>query len=387
MGDAPTGPLAGIRVLELAANFTGPIATMWLGDQGADVIKVEPATGDQLRYVGACRDGVARLSSVFLSANRNKRSVGLDLKDPESVAALKNVIARSDVFLQNYRPGVIESLGLGYDEVVKIRPDIIYISINGLGTTGPESRRKVYDTVVQGMAGPAYVQRDPHSGVPRVVQNAIADKVTALFVFQAVTAALLARAHTGKGQFVSVSMLDAMISFMWPDSMSNDTLTGASVRPSGTAVESNLVYQTKDGYILATAMSNSDWRGLVTALGRPELAKDPRFLEISDRVRNTHLIHGELQPAFLLRTTSEWLPLLRDADAVFAPINATSDLHLDEQVRALGSIIEVEHPTAGAYRQPVHPARFASTPATLWRHAPQLGEHNEEVLGASAAGR
>jgi crotonobetainyl-CoA:carnitine CoA-transferase CaiB-like acyl-CoA transferase len=134
-------------------------------------------------------------------------------------------------------------------------------------------------------------------------------------------------------------------------------------------------------------MSNGDWHGLVNALGLPNLATDPRFVEISDRVRNTHLIHGELQAAFLARTTAEWLPLLRDADAVFAPINSTDGLHLDEQVQALGSIIEVEHPAAGACRQPVHPARFAETPAALWRHAPKLGEHNEDVLGTDAGTR
>lgn len=374
------GPLAGVKILELAANFTGPVATMWLGDQGADVIKIEPSTGDQMRYAGASRVDVDLMSTVYLSANRNKRSVVLNLKDPADVDALKGIIASSDVLLQNYRPGVIEGLGLSYEEVARLNPGIIYVSINGLGTTGPECKRKVYDTVIQGMAGTAYVQRDSKTGEPRVVQNAVADKVTALFVFQAVTAALLARARTGKGQHVSISMLDAMIAFMWPDSMSNDTLVGDGVRRSGTAVDSNLVYKTKDGYLVATAMSNADWHGLVKALGKPELAEDPRFRNLPDRVKNTRQIHTELEDAFLRRTTAEWLPLLREADTVFAPINSTENLHLDEQVLALGSIVEIEHPAVGTYRQPVHPARFAATPAGIWRHAPRLGEHNDEVL-------
>lgn len=218
-----TGPLAGYRILEFGANFTGPFATMLLGDQGADVIKVESPQGDQIRYSTSARGGI---SAAFLSTNRNKRSVVLDLKKPAAIAAFRRLVKSCDVVVQNFRPGVVDRLGLGYDDLRKVRDDLIFVSVSGFGSDGPYSKQRVYDTVIQGVAGIAGTQRDPDTGVPCMVRSAIVDKVTALTVAQAITAGLLARERSGKGQHVRVDMLNAMLSFWWPDVMSNQTFIG-----------------------------------------------------------------------------------------------------------------------------------------------------------------
>jgi crotonobetainyl-CoA:carnitine CoA-transferase CaiB-like acyl-CoA transferase len=372
------GPMTGFRIVELAANITGPGATAMMADQGADVIKVENGVGDQMRYANGYR--VKGLAAIFATVNRSKRSILLDLKTPEGLDAVKRLISTADAVVQNYRPGVIERLGLGYEEVRKLREDIVYVSINGLGRTGPESGRRVYDTVVQGMACMAGVQTDPATGEPRPLNTVAADKVTALTVAQATVAALLSRERSGKGQHVEVSMLRACLAFMWPDSMGNVTWLGEGAVEASTMTRSKLVFKTKDDYIIATAMSDDEWRALVTAVGRPELANDPRFATIMDRAQRPAERSAVLADAFLCRTTAEWIPILRAADAVFAPINRPDEVHLDPQVIASGALVELDHPIGGLYRQPDHPILFEGTPASISRHPPLLGEHTEELL-------
>jgi crotonobetainyl-CoA:carnitine CoA-transferase CaiB-like acyl-CoA transferase len=374
---AATGPLAGYRILEFGANFTGPFATMLLGDQGADVIKVESPQGDQIRYSTSARGGI---SAAFISTNRNKRSVVLDTKKPEAVAAFRRLVKTCDVVVQNFRPGVVDRLGLGYEDLRKVREDLIYVSISGFGSDGPYSKQRVYDTVIQGVAGIAGTQRDPDTRAPSTVKSAIADKVTALTVAQAITAALLARERTGKGQHVRLDMLNAMLSFWWPDVMSNQTFIGAGATAAGTIADARLIYKTRDDYVLAACMSNAEWQGLVTAIGKPQLADDPRFRTMPDRVAHLREQYDELKDGFLSKTTSEWLAILRDLDAVCAPVNTPENVCDDPQVRGSGIIWNGEHPVAGKYRQPIHPIQFEQTPASIRRHAPVLGEHTEEVL-------
>ncbi len=270
----PTGPLAGYRILEFGANFTGPMAGMLLGDQGAEVIKVEPPTGDQMRYQASARGGV---SAIFISVNRNKRSIVLDLRKPAAIEVFRQLVKSCDVVVQNFRPGVVERLGLGYEDLRKLREDLIFVSISGFGNEGPYSQQRVYDTVIQGVAGVAGAQRDPDTLIPCVVRSAIADKVTALTVSQAITAALLARERTGKGQHLSVNMLGAMLSFWWPDVMSNETFIGAGATAAGAVGDGRPIYKTRDGYVIAVCVSDAEWKGLVEALGKPELVTDPRF--------------------------------------------------------------------------------------------------------------
>jgi crotonobetainyl-CoA:carnitine CoA-transferase CaiB-like acyl-CoA transferase len=377
INSAATGPLAGYRILEFGANFTGPFATMLLGDQGADVIKVESPQGDQIRYSTSARGGI---SAAFISTNRNKRSVVLDTKKPEAIAAFRRLVKTCDVVVQNFRPGVVDRLGLGYEDLRKVREDLIYVSISGFGSDGPYSKQRVYDPVIQGVAGIAGTQRDPDTRAPSTVKSAIADKVTALTVAQAITAALLARERTGKGQHVRLDMLNAMMSFWWPDVMSNQTFIGAGATAAGTIADARLIYKTRDDYVLAACMSNAEWQGLVTAIGKPELADDPRFRTMPDRVAHLREQYDELKDGFLSKTTSEWLAILRDLDAVCAPVNTPENVCDDPQVRGSGIIWNGEHPVAGKYRQPIHPIQFEQTPASIRRHAPVLGEHTEEVL-------
>jgi crotonobetainyl-CoA:carnitine CoA-transferase CaiB-like acyl-CoA transferase len=373
----PTGPLAGYRILEFGANFTGPMAGMLLGDQGAEVIKVEPPTGDQMRYQASARGGV---SAIFISVNRNKRSIVLDLRKPAAIEVFRQLVKSCDVVVQNFRPGVVERLGLGYEDLRKLREDLIFVSISGFGNEGPYSQQRVYDTVIQGVAGVAGAQRDPDTLIPCVVRSAIADKVTALTVSQAITAALLARERTGKGQHLSVNMLGAMLSFWWPDVMSNETFIGAGATAAGAVGDGRPIYKTRDGYVIAVCVSDAEWKGLVEALGKPELVTDPRFRTQPDRGAHIKEQHEELKDAFLTHTTEEWLSVLRALDAVSAPVNSLANLCEDPQVRAAKVIWEGDHPHAGAHRQPIHPIQFEQTPAEFRRHAPMLGEHTEEIL-------
>jgi len=376
-GTGSTGPLSGYRILEFGANFTGPVAGMLLGDQGADVIKVEPPAGDQMRYQASARGGV---SAIFLSVNRNKRSVVLDLRQPAAIEVFYRLAQSSDVVVQNFRPGVVERLRLGYADLRKLRDDLIYVSVSGFGNQGPYANQRVYDTVIQGVAGVASAQRDPDTLVPCPVRSAIADKVTAFTVAQAITAALLSRERTGKGQHLSINMLNAMLSFWWPDVMSNQTFLGEGASAAGTVRDGRPIYKTRDGYVIAVCVSDAEWKGLVAAVGKPELANDPRFRTQRDRGAHIREQHEELKDAFALRTTDEWLTVLRELDAVSAPVNTLENMCDDPQIRASGVIWEGEHPTAGAYRQPIHPISFEGTPAQFRRHAPMLGEHTDEVL-------
>ena len=277
------GPLDGIRVIDLTQMISGPMATMILADQGADVIKVEPpAIGDLTRAMGGRKRG---MSPTFAVANRNKRSVVIDLKQPRGLAVLKQLVANADVVVQNFRPGAAERIGVGYDALREIRPDLIYVSISGFGEKGPYVHKRTYDPVIQALSGLMSIQAD-ETGRPRMIRVIVPDKVTALTAAQAITAAIVARLRTGAGQHVRLAMLDAVVAFIWPESMPAYTFIGhesAAVRPPGTR---DLVFQTADGYITAAANSDSEWAGLARTVGHPEWIEDPRFKHPADRIRN-----------------------------------------------------------------------------------------------------
>jgi crotonobetainyl-CoA:carnitine CoA-transferase CaiB-like acyl-CoA transferase len=361
--------------LELGANYTAPFATMILADQGADVIKIEPPEGDLMRHISSSRGGV---STLFINANRNKRSVCLDLKVPGNVATVCAIAKTCDIVIQNYRPGVAERLGLGYETLREGRDDLIYVSVSGFGATGPYATLRAYDCVIQAVSGAIGGERDTETKKPRVVRNIIADKVTALTVAQAMTAALLERSRTGRGQHVEVSMLSALLFFNWPDLMAEHTLTGPGV--TRVSNEVRILYETADGYIVAVAMSDPQWRALTQALGRPALAQDPRFSTAMDRIANGRAVFEELQPAFLAQTTAIWLKVLADKDCVFAPVNLPEDVWSDPQVVASGLVEADTHPTWGDYRRAAPSVAFASEPEWRRRPAPLLGEHTEQVI-------
>lgn len=372
------GPLSGFRIIDATQMISGPMATMILADQGADVIKVEPpGSGDLTRAIAGRRHSI---SPTFAVANRNKRSVVIDLKHAGGVELLKRLVARADVFVQNFRPGTVERLGIGEATLREAKPDLVYVSISGFGETGPYAHKRTYDPVIQALSGLASIQADPESGRPKMMRVIVPDKVTALTAAQAMTAALLARQRTGIGQHVKLAMLDAVIAFIWPESMAAYTFAGsekAITRPPNTR---DLVFQTADGYITCGAVSDSEWEGLCHALERPEWLQDERFKTPAGRVRYADARLELAAEVLRTRSSAEWLSRLDAYQVPCAPILNRSELLKDPQVAANRVVVEAEHPSAGPMRQPRPPARFDATPAELRSFAPKLGEHTSEVL-------
>ncbi len=378
MAASPAGPLSGIRVVDVTQNLSGPMATMILGDQGADIIKVEPpGIGDFTRAMGGTRRGVA---PAFAVINRNKRSVALNLRDARGVELLKRMVARADVFVQNQRPGVAERLGIGEAALRAVRPDLVYVSISGFGESGPYADQRVYDPVIQALSGLAAIQADVETGHPHMIRLIIPDKVTALTAAQAMTAALLARQRTGEGQHVRLAMLDAVIAFLWPEGMAAYTFVGSNRSSMRAARARELIFQTTDGYITAAANTDSEWQGLCRALERPEWLADERFRTPVDRIRNADLRLELTAQALKTGSSAHWLARLRANQVPCAPVLTREEMLHNAQVVANQIIVESTHPHAGAMRQPRPAARFERTPAALRSFAPMLGEHTDEVL-------
>ena len=372
------GPLAGYRIVDLTTMLSGPMATCLLGDQGADVIKVEsPGVGDLVRKLGSPRDGI---TASFATINRNKRSIVLDLKQKPDMGALKKLVATADVFVQNFRPGVVDRMGIGYEALKAIKQDLIYVSISGFGETGPYSGKRVYDPVIQALSGLATIQGDRGVGRPKMMRVVIPDKVTALTAAQASTAALLAKERTGEGQHVKLAMLDAMIALAWPEGYAGHTFVGSEADIPRNALAQDLVFETKDGYMTAGAVSDSEWEGLTRALGHPEWLEDERFRTAGGRVAYAKERLDQTADVIVSRTTAEWLERFDQEQVPCAPILPLSEVIRHPQVEATGIIVETDHPVAGRIRQARAAARFEKTPTTLAGHAPTLGEHTEEIL-------
>lgn len=372
-----SGPLTGVRVLDLTSMVSGPVATMLLGDQGADVIKVEPLTGDLVRYMGPNRDG---LTSGFISSNRNKRSIAVDLKQEAGMDVVKRLAATSDVFVQNFRPGAIERMGLGEDVVREIRPDIVYVSISGFGETGPYAHKRVYDPVIQALSGLAAIQRDRETGRPKMVRTIIPDKTTALTAAQAITAALFARERSGEGQHVKLAMLDTMVAYLWPEGMAGFTFIGKEVKAARAQFAQDLIFATTDGFITAGAVSDAEWQGMCRALEREEWIDDERFNTPNGRIVNVQERLRLTAEVLETRSSAEWLARLDAAGVPCAPVLDRHEVFEHEQVRINEMVEELDHPVAGRIRQPRPAARFDRTPAGIHRHAPMLGEHTDELL-------
>ncbi|MEQ8487636.1 MAG: CoA transferase [Silicimonas sp.] len=281
------GPLHGFRVIDLTTMISGPLATMTLADQGAEVIKIEhPKGGDHSRQVTGRRGG---FSASFLNNNRGKKSVTLNLKDPLGVEAVLQMCKSADVFVQNFRPGVAERIGLGEEAVRAMRPDIIYTSIAGFGFSGEWAGKPVYDPLIQALSGLASVQGGSDAARPRLVRTILPDKLTAVQTSQAVTAALLARTRTGEGSHVQISMLDTVLAFLWSSDMAGYTFVGDEVEPKRSADAQSfveLIYQTADGWMAVSAHTDSTWAGLSAAVGRPNWLEDPRFATVAAREEN-----------------------------------------------------------------------------------------------------
>ena len=373
-----SGPLAGYRIIELTSMLTGPWATSLLGDQGADVIKIEvPGIGDHTRSVGARRGD---LSVNFLNINRSKRSITLNLKDNDATDILKKLATTADVFIQNFRPGVVERLGLSEPEIRRISPHIIYLSMSGFGEKGPLSTKPVYDPIIQAISGLTTIQAGSDSARPRLVRTILPDKLTAVVASQAVTAALLSRERDGKGQHVRLSMLDAILSFLWASDMGEQTYVEDPIGGQEPASFIDLIYETRDGYMTISTMGNKEWAALARAVERPELLDDPRFKSASLRDRNVDARLELIQGILITRTTQEWMTLFEREEVPCAPALTRNEVIKHPQIIASEILIETDHPVAGRLRQTRTPARFEGTPTEIRQGAPRLGEHNLEIL-------
>jgi crotonobetainyl-CoA:carnitine CoA-transferase CaiB-like acyl-CoA transferase len=374
------GPLTGVKVVDLTSVVSGPLAAMWLADQGADVIKIEPLSGDITRHSRQSISTSGEFSALFVSSNRGKRSLALDLKRPEAGPIIRKLISSADVLVQNFRPGTMERLGLGEAALRPLHPRLIYVSISGAGERGPYAGKRVYDPIIQGLSGLADLQADPETRRPRMIRTIVADKTTAIFAAQAVTAALYARERTGEGQHIRLSMLDTMIAYLWPEAMTQYTVVGREVTTPDPTARPELIFETADGYITVGTISDSEWRGFCTASERVDLTDDPRFNTPTGRAVNATeriLLMAEIIKE---RRSADWLHRLETNDVPSAPVLRRSEVILNEQVVARELIAEFDHPNIGRVRQPNPAARFDRTPAAIQGPAPRIGEHSAIIL-------
>ena len=372
------GPLDGVRVVDFTTMIAGPYGTMILADQGADVVKVEaPLASDHARRAGYAQ---RHFSAAFVNNNRNKRSIAVDAKQPAGRDVVLDLAAGADVFVQNFRPGVMARLGLDYDDVRRVKPDIIYLSMSGWGEHGPFVHKPVYDPIIQALSGLATVQAGSDEARPRLVRTILPDKLTGVTAAQAVCAALFARERSGAGQHVRLSMLDSVVAFLWSSDMAGQTFVGKEVDVAAAATFIDLIYETARGYISVSVMTNAQWRGLCHAVGRPEWLDDARFKTPAGRDRHANARLELTQEALLAKPAAEWLTILEDAGVPCAPVLTRSEMVRHAQVAASGIVVETEHRHAGRLRQARNAARFEATVPELRFGAPQLGEQTVDVL-------
>jgi crotonobetainyl-CoA:carnitine CoA-transferase CaiB-like acyl-CoA transferase len=375
-----TKPLEGIRVLDMSVALTGPYAATLLADQGADVIKVErPGMGDIGRWIGASVNG---MSALFLMCNRGKRSIAVDIQTEEGREIVKDIAQDCDVFLQNFRPGVLDRLGLGYDVVRERKPDIVYASLSGFGSQGPYRERSAYDTVIQAYAGLATNQADPADGVPVFLRQTAADKITAVYASQSITAALLARAMGRGGQHIELAMMDAVASFLWADAAGNEVLLESEGAQHSSFVAGFRPIRFSDGWGIVTPTSVNDFAGMCRALG-VEGWDDPRMATIEERNKNRDYTSGLMDMCYARAvdlTMAEATEQLDEERVPFAMVLSPEELTRDPHAVSVGLFEEREHHIVGKIRFPRHPTQFGGTPVRATDASPGLGEQTDEIL-------
>ncbi len=371
------GPLHGFKVIDLTSMVSGPVSTMILADQGADVIKVEAPQGDHVRQVATRKAG---FSASFLNNNRNKRSIVLDLKSKAGLDAIKRLLKDADVIVQNFRPGVAERIGVGEDAVRKVNPEIIYVSIAGFGFEGPFSQKPVFDPLIQALSGLTTVQAGSDEERPCLVRTILPDKLTGIQASQAITAALLSRERTGKGQHVKLSMLDTLVSFLWSSDMGGHTFVGRESKKETAQSFIDLIYETTDGFMSVAVMQDKEWQAFAKAAERLDILDDDRFKTATDREVNKDARLELIQSILLLRSTEEWMKRLEAENVPCAPILTRREMIRHPQVVANGIVVENEHPVAGKLRQARPAAEFSISKPTYRFGAPVLGAHSHEIL-------
>lgn len=371
------GPLEGIKVLDLTSMVSGPVAAMMLGDQGADVVKVEPIHGEQLRHLGEPYNGIP---ATFFSCNRNKKSLAVDLKDETGKDILWALISTADVLLQNFRPGAMARMGFSEEKVREKNPGIIYVSISGFGEKGPYSHKRVYDPIIQGLSGATDIQADRKSGRPNMIRIILADKVSALTAAQAISSALFHRERHGKGQHIKISMLEATIAFFWPEGMSGLTYAENETDVRKTFSSIDLIYETKDGYLTISVISDKEWKGICEALERQELITDERFKSSLARRRNAEERREVIGEEVSKRSSAELLQILDANDVPCAPLLDRAELMDHPQIVESETILRESFIGFGEVRQARPAARFQLTESSLRLPAPKLGQHSREIL-------
>jgi len=372
--------LEGMVVLDCTQFLAGPYCTMLLGDMGAEVIKIErPGGGDDARRMGP--PFIGSESAAHLQINRNKSSIVLDIRSGKGNEAIKRIAAKSDVLIENYRPGAMARRGLGYDDVKQINPQIIYCSISGFGVTGPYAKRAGMDIVAQGMSGHMSITGVP-GGPPTRVGVPIGDLNAGIYAAYGILSAYISRLKTGKGQFMEVSLLEAAMAYeIWESA--GYFATGESPGPRGSAHRLLAPYQafgTKDGHIILACGNQSIWENAARAMGREDLADDERFKDNPARIAHLPELQAELEATLATNTSEHWLGVFGEAGVPAGPILNLEQAWSNEQIRARGFDITLEHPTVGTIHNIGLPARLAGTPGGIQRHAPLLGEHTDDVL-------
>ena len=370
-------PLKGIRVVELTTNVAAPMGTVMLGDQGADVIRIEAlGEGDPSRAVGASRGGV---TSYYLTLNRNKRSITVDLKNPKTRPLIEDLIRSADVFVQNARPGVMDRIGCDFDSFHAINPDLIYMSLSGFGPDGPGADNRVYDMVVQAVAGVVHLQSGEQK--PEFVKTIICDKVAALMTAQAISSALFARERgLVGGHLIEMTMLEASLSFLWPDTFWNHSFIGGGVTEKPPFSDFMSTVPTSDGHAAMFTVGDHEFSSACEVLNYPEALDDPRFTTIADRFGNGLELLREFSKRTVNFTSAELVKQMEKAEVPCANVNNYDQVLEDPRVTFRGSLIEYDHPQGGRVRQPRPAAIFDGEPSGVRLPAPELGENTDEVF-------
>ena len=374
-----SGPLEGLFVLDLSKTLAGPFCTMNLGDMGADVVKVEePTRGDETRQWSPYWDGQ---SCFYLSVNRNKRNIAVNLKHPEGAAVVKKLAAKADVMIESFRTGTTEKMGLGYDDIRAMNPRVIYCGISGFGRTGPLRQKGGYDLMVQAYSGLMSTTGEPDR-TPLRIGFSLVDITCGWVAYGGIMTALYQREKTGKGQYVEASLLEGMVSAA-SYHIVNYLGTGNVPGPLGQGHPSLAPYQmfpSKDGRVMLGAANDGLWNKFCEVTGRTDLSDDPRFQTNLDRVTHRSALIPILEALFQTKTTDEWVALLEAAGIPNSPVNTIANLVHDPQIAHRNMLVDVPHPTVPGLRAPATPMKLSDGPSSVRRHPPENGEHTEEIL-------
>jgi crotonobetainyl-CoA:carnitine CoA-transferase CaiB-like acyl-CoA transferase len=373
---AGAGPCAGLRVIEFATMVSGPYCGQMLADLGAEIIKLEPLEGDGLRAV---RPEYKGLGTLFVHYNRGKKSMCVDLKSAQGAEVVRDLVRSADVVLENFRPGVMDRLGFGYEAFKALNPGLVYVSISGFGASGPYVDRPAYDQVIQGLTGYMWAQGENQS--PQPVRNPVVDKISAVTAFHGTLAALLHRERGGSGQHVSVSLMDAYASFIMPGLVNNETFPDAGLEHYPMRQVFHPV-KTQDGYVMGHVQTNAQFTGCAHAFGREDILDDPRFANPRERLKHIGEMWSEMAVGAATRTTEQIMSVALAHSVPLGPVQTVQQFMQDPQARHNQTFVDFQDPEYGVVRQMNFPARLEGSPANAQARAPRQGEHTDTILAS-----